>query len=80
MSLTATNQTSITHTLTADVNGQPKAAATLTGQVVPAKAMTLSLIISDEHLAAEYHSDLSAALDAFMAELRQLAGGHGLPV
>lgn len=80
MSLTIRKNTNITRNLTAEVEGNPISVATLTGQVSPGKAMSMSLVIADEALAAANHEDITAALDAFVADLRAMAAESGLPV
>lgn len=72
--------TSISRGLSTTVDGKEVSIATLTGQVVPGKAMSLSMSVSDPDLAAANHADIAAALDAFVAELRTLAAENGLPV
>lgn len=72
--------TSISRGLSTTVDGKEINIATLTGQVVPGKAMSLSMSVSDPDLADANHTDIAAALDAFVAELRTLAAENGLPV
>lgn len=72
--------TSISRGLSAIVDGKEVNIATLTGQVVPGKAMSLSMSVSNPDLAAANHADIAAALDAFVVELRTLAAENGMPV
>lgn len=80
MSLTTKRNTSITRALTANVGGAEKPVATMTGQIVPGKAMTLSVVVSDAELAEAHAADVAAALDDFTAELRGMARENGLSV
>ena len=80
MSLTIQKNTNITRNLTAEVEGNPVSVATFTGQVNPCKAMSMSLVITDEALAAANHADVAAALDDFLSDLRAMAVENGLPV
>ena len=80
MSLTTKRNTSITRALTANVDGAEKTVASMTGQIVPGKAMTLSLVVADAELAKAHAADVAAALDDFAAELRGMARENGLTV
>lgn len=72
--------TSISRGLSTTVDGKEVNIATLTGQVVPGKAMSLSMAVSALDLADANHADIASALDVFVAELRTLAAENGLPV
>lgn len=76
MSLTTQKTTHITRTLT-DENGKP--VVSMSGQVVPGKAMSLSVTIVNETTAKANGSDVGKALDAFVADVRQVAKENGLP-
>lgn len=78
--ITIQKNTNISRNLTTTVDGKSVSVATLTGQVSPGKAMSMSLVIADEALAAANHEDITAALDAFVADLRAMAAENGLPV
>lgn len=78
--ITVQKNTNISRNLTTTVDGKSVGVATLTGQVSPGKAMSMSLVIADEALAAANHEDIAAALDAFVADLRAMAAENGLPV
>lgn len=72
--------TGISRNLTATAGDRPVSMAMLSGQVAPGKAMTLSLLITDEALAAAHREDVAAALEDFLNDLRALALANGLPV
>lgn len=80
MSLNIQKNTSISRSLTTNVDGKTVSVATLSGQVAPGRAMTISMAVTDETLAAEHSTDIAAALDAFVADVRTLAVENGLPV
>lgn len=78
--ITVQKNTNISRNLTTTIDGKAVGVATLTGQVSPGRAMSMSLVVTDETLAAANHEDIAAALDAFVAELRSMAAENGLPV
>jgi len=78
--ITIQKNTNISRNLTTTVDGKSVSVSTLTGQVSPGKAMSMSLVIADEALVAANHEDITAALDAFVADLRAMAAENGLPV
>lgn len=81
MSLTVAKNTNISRVISvSDSNGPKQHVASLTGQVVPDKAMSFSLVINNTDLALANQADLTAAFDAFVAELRLLAQENNLPV
>lgn len=78
--LTVHNNTSLTRNLTVTVDGRSVSVAVMTGQVAKGKSMTLSLVLPPESVAADHRDEISAALDLFIADLRDLAAINGLPV
>lgn len=81
MSLTVSKNTNISRVLSAKgEDGKMKHVASLTGQVIPGKGMTFSLAIADLEQAAGNQADIMEALDAFTAELRNMARENGLPI
>lgn len=78
--LSIQKNTNVTRNLTTTVDGKNVGVATLTGQVNPGKAMSFSLVVTDESLAAAHHADVAAALDDFLTDLRAMAEENGLPV
>lgn len=78
--ITVQKNTNISCNLTTTVDGKDVGMATLTGQVSPGRAMSMSLVVTDKTLAAANHEDIAAALDAFVADLRTMAAENGLPV
>lgn len=77
MSLTTQKTAHITRTM-ADESGKP--VVSMSGQVVPGKAMSLSMTIANEAAAKANGSDVAKALDAFVIDVRQMAKDNGLPV
>lgn len=80
MSLTTTNQTSITRVLSVNADGKPQPVVSLSGQVNPGKAMTVSMVVSNADLAAENRSDVAEAFEHFVAEVLAMAAENNLPV
>lgn len=78
--ITIQKNTNISCNLTTTVDDKTVGMATVTGQVSPGKAMSMSLVIMDEALAAANHEDIAAALEAFVVDLRTMAAENGLPV
>lgn len=79
MSLNIQKNTSISRSLTANVDGKDVNVATMSGQVAPGRSMTISMAVTDQDLATANRTDIAAALDAFVAEVRTLAAENGLP-
>ena len=80
MSLSIQKNTSASRMLSAQVDGKAVPVATLTGQVTPGKAMSFSVVIADEKLAAANAADVAKAVTAFVDEVRQMARDSGLSV
>lgn len=80
MSLTVQKNTSASRMLSAQVDGKTVPVVNMTGQVTPGKAMSFSVVISDEKLAAANADDVAKAVTAFVEEVRQMAKENGLPV
>ena len=81
MSLTVVKNTNISRVLSAsDAAGKAKPVVSLAGQVVPGKAMAISLVVSDAEMAAANRADVSAALSEFIKEVYAMAAENGLPV
>lgn len=80
MSLTIQNNTSASRMLSAQVDGKTVPVVSMTGQVTPGKAMSISVVVSDEKLATANAADVAKAVTAFVGEVRQMAKDNGLPV
>jgi len=80
MSLSIQKNTSATRMLSAQVDGKNVPVVSMTGQVTPGKAMSISVVVSDEKLATANAADVSKAVTAFVSEMRQMAKDNGLPV
>lgn len=80
MSLTIQNNTSASRMLSAQVEGKTVPVVSMTGQVTPGKAMSISVAIANKELAAANAADVSKAVTAFVGEVRQMAKDNGLPV
>lgn len=80
MSLSIQKNTSATRMLSAEVDGKTVPVVNMTGQVTPGKAMSFSVVIANEELAAANAADVAKAVTAFVDEVRQMAKDNGLPV
>lgn len=80
MRLTMQKNTSASRMLSAEVNGKMVPVVTLTGQVTPGKAMSISVAIANEKMAHENAFDVAKAVTDFVDEVRQMAKENGLPV